>query len=141
MGNRFRLSAESFDYLLGARRVIRVVNFAEDASKLQDYSSEVERLAKPQAVTKTLTSKILSMTSVFSDENILVCFTAWLFILGILAAFGTWAMLRTFPTVKMDSVLVSMVVGTPIVGAATLVAIGRQRLEHKKGHGSDVTNQ
>jgi hypothetical protein len=96
--------------------------FAEAVERFPDYSSEAERVAK-----QGLIFKISEATTVFSHENIFVCFLSWLVCLGVLVSIGTWMMLRTFPTLKMDSVLVSTIVATPIVGPATLVAIARQR--------------
>jgi hypothetical protein len=101
--------------------------FASTVAEFSEYSPEEEKLAKQQLLKQRVESRVTRMSNVFSHENIFVCFSSWLICLAALVWLGTWAMLRAVPALRMDSVLVSMVIGTPIIGAATLVAIARHR--------------
>lgn len=107
----------------------QLVSFANSVAQFPAYSSEEGRVAKQELIKKSLASRVAGFTTVFSHDNIFVCFLAWLVCLGVLVSIGTWIMLRTFAGLRMDSVLVSTIVATPIVGAATLVAIARQRIK------------
>ena len=104
-----------------------LVSFANSVAQFPAYSSEEGRVAKQELIKKSLASRVAGFTTVFSHDNIFVCFLSWLVCLGVLVSIGTWIILRTFAGLRMDSVLVSTIVATPIVGAATLVAIARQR--------------
>ena len=107
--------------------VEQLATFADSVARFPAYSSEEGRVAKKELIKKSVASRVAAVTGIFSHDNIFVCFLSWLVCLSVLVSIGTWIMLRTFPSLKMDSVLVSTIVATPIVGAATLVAIARQR--------------
>lgn len=105
----------------------QLVAFADSVARFPAYTSEEARVAKQELIKKSVVSRVSELTTIFSHDNIFVCFLSWLVCLGVLVSIGTWMMLHAFTSLKMDSVLVSTIVATPVVGAATLVAIARQR--------------
>jgi len=52
-----------------------------------------------------------------------ICFDAWLAVLAVLVTSCMLVAFRMVPALKMDSTMVSLLIGIPILGAAAIVAV------------------
>jgi uncharacterized membrane protein YjjP (DUF1212 family) len=64
--------------------------------------------------------------SLWVYENILVCFMAWWALTLLLTLVSLKIVLHFLPKVVVDSALVSLIVGVPLVCSVTAVALSRQ---------------
>jgi len=104
----------------------RLVNFSEKLVALPQYSWASEP-AKQPAWVKRAGRWIYGQTAVFSHDNVLICFMAWLIASGAIVAIAIKALLHWLPTIKFDSTLASVAISAPLITAATLVALSRKR--------------
>lgn len=105
--------------------------FAERINSLEVYTSEVKVETRERHLWIGILSSIKQSVEVFSHENIFVCFFSWYIFTQVLAATTLYATLYLFPQVKVDSVIVSTLVGGPIACGVTAAAISRSRRENK----------
>ena len=99
--------------------------FADKLNALQPYKSEAEPLTPHQAVSRKFASTSSKVSAFFTHENVLVCFCAWYIFSAILICFGFWLASLLIPAFKLDTVILSTIVGGPVAGAITAVTVAR----------------
>lgn len=100
---------------------------SEELQKLPAYATE-SKPAKPRTyVWKRVLLGLQALTAPFTHENLLACFMAW-YVLTLLLTVGTLRVVLHFlPSVNVDSVLVSLIVGGPLACAVSAVALSRTK--------------
>lgn len=107
-----------------------LLSFARRVTSLSPYRSEPEK----QTPKDKLSRKILSFghrtSSLFSHQNVLVAFLAWWILMFVLFCGGFYIAFRLVPALKMDTTVVTAMIGGPITTAVAAVTI--PRLSHSK---------
>jgi hypothetical protein len=106
-----------------------LVNFAKQVTSLPPYSSERAKVTPKEKLSRKLIAFMGKVTALFGHENPLLAFFVWLIFLALLFSIGFFEMLRYF-AIKVDSTILTTLVGGPILGALTAVTIprlGRQK--------------
>jgi len=104
--------------------------FAQQVTTLPPYSSEQSKPTPKQKLSLKFFEAVSRVSAPFSDENPLVAFLCWFPFLLVLFGGGLFVALRLF-AVKMDSTIVTTLIGGPILGALTAVTI--PRIGRRKG--------
>ncbi len=100
-------------------------NFADKLNALLPYKSEVKPVTPQEAVSRKLVSTGSKLAGLFADDNVLICFLAWYVLSLTLIGLGFWLAFRFVPSLRLDPVIVSTIVGAPVAGAITAVTIAR----------------
>jgi hypothetical protein len=110
-----------------------LVNFARQVTSLAPYRSEQVKVTPEEKLSRKFVAFISKVTAPFKHESPLVVFFSWLILLGLLISVGFRVALPYFG-IKMDSTIITMLVGGPILGAITAVTIPRV-VRQKKDRG------
>lgn len=102
-------------------------SFSDQLSKLEPYTTEIKPEIKSSRFWKTIRAAPKGVTALFSHRSIVACFVTWYAFVQILIILALGAILHFFPGVAIDSVIVTTVVGCPLVCAVTAVAVSRDR--------------
>lgn len=105
----------------------RLISFARKLNALAQYSSE----PKPEAEVRKLRKRLLRMgeaaAHAFSHENMAICFVVWYFLTGIIVLAAFKIAFSLFPSLQMDSIIASTMVGAPLAAAVTAIAVSRNK--------------
>lgn len=119
-----RLGTSSFG--LGSLRA-----FAEKLEILPEYLPEPQKQPRETRVKDYFLRLQGSIAGVFAHQNMLLCFIAWYVLCLALVCTAVMFARVLIPELKLDSVLVSTVVGVPIAAAVTALAISRRKRQDK----------
>jgi hypothetical protein len=99
--------------------------FADQVNALSPYRAEAKAVSPHETVSRQVVSTGWKLTSFFVHENVLVCFVAWYLLSLLLIGSGFWIAFHYVPTLAVDTVIMSTIVGGPVAGAITAVTIAR----------------
>jgi hypothetical protein len=106
-----------------------LVNFAQQVTSQAPYRSEQLKVTPKEKLSLKLVALVSRVTALHKHENALVAFFFWLVFLLLLFS-GVFAVALRYSAIKMDSTILTMVIGGSILGAITAVTIprvGRQK--------------
>lgn len=105
--------------------------FATSINALPQYASEAKVETKEGLFAKLLLAGFRACGNLFSHQNMLICFFSWYVVSLILVLGGFGVAHAEIAGLKADSVIVSTIIGTPLVAAFTaVVAISQRRRGH-----------
>ena len=110
-----------------------LISFAQKINDLPSYRSEQQRPSPEEKVSRKVISTGQRLSALFNHENLLISFIAWYLLLFLLFAMGFHLALRYVPGVKVDSTVITAIVGGPIATAITAVTIPRLSRKKKQG--------
>jgi len=99
--------------------------FADEVNALPPYTAQLKPVSPKEAVSRRLASRGSKLAAFFVHENILIRFFSWYFLSLFLIATGFWIAFRCVPTLSVDTVIISTIVGGPVGLAITGVTIAR----------------
>lgn len=108
-------------------------SFSQKLKDLPAYSSERQRPTPEEKVSRKVVSTGQRVSALFNHENLLVAFVAWYLLLLLLFLAGFYFALHYVPGVKVDSTVITAIVGGPIATAITAVTIPRVGRKKKQG--------
>ncbi|HWR15385.1 MAG TPA: hypothetical protein VN577_11180 [Terriglobales bacterium] len=94
---------------------------------LPPYSRELLPATAKEKITSKVTARLAAFTGVFAHSNLFVCYLVWVIFLSFLVIGAVLLGRHYFPTVEMDSTLLSLVIGTPMLGAGGMAVLSRQK--------------
>ncbi len=100
-------------------------SFAEKVNAMTQYASEVRPETPKESMAKAAFSALARVGSIFRHENELVCFMAWYVLSLVLILSGFILAIHFEPGLRVDTVVISTVVGGPVAGAITAVTIAK----------------
>jgi hypothetical protein len=95
--------------------------------QLPPYHTETKPATHPARIWKSVAWTASKLSIPFAHPNIFVCFLAWWLLTLALTLVALKTVLRFLPTMTIDSILVSLIVGGPLACAVSAVAISRAR--------------
>ena len=101
-----------------------LLSFAARMAALPSYRSEELKPTPKEKLSLKFFTTLSKVTAPFSHENQVVAFLFWLVFLFLLFGGGFWVVLRLF-SIKVDSTVITTLIGGPILGALTAVIIPR----------------
>jgi hypothetical protein len=99
-----------------------LVKFAEVLEPLPPYSPEPRPLRNKERVQFKFATFVAWVFGLFAHENLLLKFVAWWFLVQMLVGSFMVIIWHYFPNLKLDSTLVSLLIGTPLVVSAAALA-------------------
>jgi hypothetical protein len=102
-----------------------LIRFAQKINDLPEYRSEQQTPSTEEKVSRKVVSTGQGLNALFNHENVLISFLAWYVFLLVLFCAGFYMALRYFPSIVVDSTVITALVGGPIAGAVTAVTIPR----------------
>jgi hypothetical protein len=106
----------------------KLYGFAEKLLALPSYRSEPPPISERRALAQRAFYEIVRFSAIYSQENPFLLFAAWSLSTGVIVSLLIWGAFHFFPAMTMDSTVVSLLIGTPLlVGAAALTLTGRGR--------------
>lgn len=105
----------------------RLSAFAQRVNALPALDSEAERASIRPTMLKTAQAKVVIVGRIFMHENLLVCFAAWYLLFELLVVLGLVIAFKLLPGLRMDSVIVTSLIATPLLGAAGIIAVSKAR--------------
>lgn len=101
-------------------------DFVSELSHLPAYATE-SKLSVPQSsLSRSVLGAARQFSSLWAHENTFVCFMAWWGLTEVLTLVSLRTVLHFLPSVVVDSVLVSLIVGGPLACRVTAVALSKQ---------------
>jgi hypothetical protein len=110
-----------------------LLSFAKMIESLDVYHPESKTPSARESASVSLSVISAKLARPFSHENVLYCFLAWYFLSLLLIASGFLLAFHYLPGLKLDTVIVSTVVGGPVAGAITAVTIAKLRRSDQSG--------
>ena len=102
-----------------------LVKFSAKINELPAYRSEQQSQTSEEKISRKVVSTGQRLSTLFNNENLLVAFVAWYLLLLVLFLTGFYLALHYIPGVKVDSTMITAIVGGPIATAITAVTIPR----------------
>lgn len=102
-------------------------SLVEQLIELPVYSTETKATSQPKEFWKTLVLMSSKITVPFAHSNIFLCFLAWYILTLVLTLGALKITLHFLPGMRVDSVLVSVIVGGPLACGVSAVALSRSR--------------
>jgi hypothetical protein len=100
-----------------------LMTFVRAVDALPEYAPEPKALTPEERLENRVRSKAASISALFSNSNVLVCFLAWLVLLTVLVSVALLLSKQLIPSLRFETTLLAMAIATPIGGAATLAAV------------------
>jgi hypothetical protein len=100
--------------------------FVSELSLLPPYATESKPMAAKSSLLRSALGAARQFSSLWVHENTFVCFMAWWGLTLLLTLGSLIAVLHFLPKVVVDSAVVSLIVGVPLVCGVTAVALSRQ---------------
>jgi hypothetical protein len=100
--------------------------FASELSLLPAYATESKPTAPKSSLLRSVVGAAGQFSSLWVHENTFVCFMAWWVLTEVLTLVSLKIVLHFAPKVVVDSALVSLIVGVPLVCSVTAVALSKQ---------------
>lgn len=112
-----------------------LASFSKVTNALPVYKAERTMRITGSGISSKLASGFEKVIGMFSHENILVCFFAWYAVMAFLIFLAWKATFYLAPEMKIDSVILATLIGTPLASAAVMaVALsGRHSKLRKRG--------
>ena len=79
--------------------------------------------SRKASIFERLHASVAPFSSLFSSDNLLICFLSWWVLCFVLVVLGAVVALRMVPALTMDSIIVTCLIATPTAGAVTVVAV------------------
>jgi len=95
--------------------------------ELPPYSSEPKPETAKQGASRRIASVGRRLNDLFVHQNTIICFGAWYLLSLVLIAAGVKIALHYYPELKMDTVILSTIIGVPVAGATAAVTLPRLR--------------
>lgn len=109
--------------------LVQLAGFAECVNAMPSYQPErkSKKADNESESLKSAQTKVAAIAQVFMHQNLLICFIAWYALFELLVVLAMVIAFRLVPGLKMDSVMVTSLIATPILGAAAVVAVSKAR--------------
>jgi hypothetical protein len=109
--------------------LVQLASFAECVNAMPPYLLErkSKKADNESASLKSAQTKVTVAAQVFMHQNLLICFIAWYALFELLVVLAMVIAFKLIPELKMDSVIVTSLIATPILGAAAVVAVSKAR--------------
>jgi hypothetical protein len=104
-----------------------LVALSERLLKLASYATERKVGTNPAQFWRRTGLILHSVTVPFAHPNIFACFVSWYVLTLALTLMALRIVLHFLPSMAIDSILVSLIVGGPLACAVTAVAVSRTR--------------
>ena len=104
----------------------KLLDFGQKVMGLPDFNVTPDSVSDQESLSKRLLRSLGEITNLFSHESILICFSAWVILCALVVVLALRLCTRWFG-VHMDSTLLATAIGTPLIVAASLVALSRRR--------------
>ena len=102
-----------------------LLRFARQIIELPTYQSEEVKQTPKERLSRKIISAGYKLTAPLVHQNVLVAFCSWYAVTLLLFCGGFYFAFRLVPSIKMDTTIVTAVVGGPIATAVTAVTIPR----------------
>ncbi len=102
-----------------------LLRFARQIVELVPYQSEQVKQTPKERFSRKFISAGNRLSTPFVHENVLIAFCAWYVVTMLLFCGGFEVAFRLVPSMKVDSTIVTAIVGGPIATAVTAVTIPR----------------
>ncbi len=109
--------------------LVQLAGFADCVNAMPPYLPErkSKKADDESESLKSARTKVAVVTQVFMHQNLLICFIAWYALFELLVVLAMLIAFKLVPGLKMDSVMVTSLIATPILGAAAVVAVSKAR--------------
>jgi len=94
---------------------------------LPEYTSEPEVHSERQSPLKWLGTSLESVSRLFSNQSMLICFLSWYVLCLIFVLFPFRVAYYFLPQLPLDSVVISTLIGAPLAGAVSATAMSRSK--------------
>lgn len=101
--------------------------FAQAIRNLQPYRPEPKNLVGKEKATANIETILGRTLGLFSHENLLLRFCAWWLTMQLFVLSCGVGMIRYFQNVKVDSTLLALFIGTPLLVAAAALAASQKK--------------
>lgn len=115
-----------------AAGMVALMKFVAKTNGLAPYRSEAIPSTAKEDVARKVAFTGSRLAALFVHHNVLVSFFAWYFLLLLICSSAAWAALRYVAALKLDSVMVTSLIGVPLLGAITATTIPRIGRDGKK---------
>jgi hypothetical protein len=102
-----------------------LVSFAQKLNNLPSYQSEQEKPTPEESLSRKVLLTGRWLSGLFNHENLLISFMAWYLFFLLLFGLGFHLALRYAQGIKVDSTVITAIVGGPIATAIAAVTIPR----------------
>ena len=106
--------------------------FSERVQGLSLYSSEPESASGKLNVLRRAANMVHALTASFSHQNLIICFVAWYLLANVLVLGSAAMAMRMIPRLAIDSVLLTTLIGVPILSALPAAITASRRTQLKK---------
>jgi hypothetical protein len=114
-------SKEAFEQL----GMQELVAFAQFVKELPAYHSEAPNPTPKEKVSQKIVDFSRGVSGLFTHKNVLLCFLCWYILALFLVSLGFMFALHHFPNIKVDSTIITALVGGPVAAAVTAVTLPR----------------